>query len=106
MNFHILNADRNIPYFNIDYTKDHEAEALNYLDRPKTILGMTTGKVTPYIIIFTDTVGTSPLEGGSSMVIGYSYPGEQTYGAQVALKYNAYKKRHADQSGWSSWEDA
>lgn len=58
-----------------------------------------------YIITFTDNVGTSPLGGGTSMVIGYEYSA-QTYGAQFYIKYNGEKKLRSKINGtWSDWSD-
>lgn len=95
----------NLPYYVINYNNGTEQSALNLLDNPKQMVGMPSAGNTPYIITFTDNVGTSPLGGGTSMVIGYEYSA-QTYGAQFYIKYNGEKKLRSKINGtWSEWSD-
>ena len=50
----------NLPYYTINYTAGSEQAVLNLLDNPKQMPGMPSIGNTPYIIVFADTVGTSP----------------------------------------------
>ena len=104
-NINKLNAEiLNIPYFNINYTAENKAEALDLIDNPKHIIGMDQQKVSPYVIIFVDSVGDSHLTGGVSLVIGYEYP-RGTHGAQLLIKYNKIQTRGKIENSWSDWVD-
>ena len=92
----------NLPYFTINYTPESKSEALNLLDNPKLITGMLQGKTSPYMIIFVDTVGDSPITGGTSLILGYEYP-DGSHGSQVLIKYNKLQKRDKTEKSWSSW---
>lgn len=95
----------NLPYYTINYTAGSEQAALNLLDNPKQMPGMLSIGNTPYIIVFADTVGTSPFGGGTVMIIGYEYSA-QTHGAQFYIKYSGEKKFRSKASRiWSEWSD-
>lgn len=98
-----LNADRNINFFEIAYTSGNEQQATNLLNNPKNLPGMNK-ETSPYILIFSDTVGTGPFLGGSALIVGYEYL-YGDYGAQLSIKYNdSVKIRKKLQSTWSDWE--
>lgn len=94
----------NIPYFSVNYTAENKDEALDLINNPKHIIGMNQGAVSPYIIMFADSVGDSPLTGGVSLVLGYEYP-EGSHGAQLLIKYNKLQTRGKIEKSWSDWVD-
>ena len=100
-----LNAEiLNLPYFTINYTPESKSEALNLLDNPKLITGMLQEKTSPYMIIFVDTVGDSPITGGTSLILGYEYT-DGSHGSQLLIKYNKLQKRDKIEKSWSGWVD-
>lgn len=75
---------------------------MNLLNNPHQIEGMRSD-TTPYIIIFYDYLGTSPIGGGQKLIIGYEYS-NGLYGAQFYIHYNGnMKKRGKDNGVWSDW---
>lgn len=54
------------------------------------------------MIIFVDTVGDSPIIGGTSLILGYEYP-DGSHGSQLLIKYNKLQKRDKIEKSWSGW---
>ena len=80
-----------------------KADALSKLDNPYLIFGDLTW-TSPYVIIFADNVGDSPLGGGQTMITGFIYANNQ-YGAQIAIEHTGtVVKRNKYAGVWSDWE--
>ena len=86
----------------ISYTANNKEEALAYLDNPITIENIGDN-YTCYNFLFNDSVGDSPLGGGTTEIFGYTYAGGN-YGCQMALKYSqAPMWRNNINGTWSAW---
>lgn len=73
------------------------------LDNPVLLFGKTTRF--PYVILFTDNLGTSPLGGGTTCIYGYSYE-DGDFGAQLAIKYDLSLPRYRNRNAiWSEWKE-
>ena len=86
----------------IIYNANNKEEALNLLDNPTNLIGAIDAN---YKLIFKDDIGDSPLGGGKTSIIGYTYSNDK-YGAQLAIKYdNTIKFRSKSLSQWTEWKD-
>lgn len=86
----------------IIYNANNKEEAINLLDNPTNLIGAIDAN---YKLIFKDDIGDSPLGGGKTSVIGYTYS-NNTHGAQLAIKYdNTIKFRTKRYSQWTEWKD-
>lgn len=88
----------------VTYTVGNESQKLALLDNPLSLFGNYEGHF-PYCIIFADSVGTSPLGGGTSCIYGYTYSGGD-YGAQIAIKYGitgSIMIRTEIKNVWTDW---
>ena len=93
-------ANTSVPMKFITYTAQNKEEAINLLDNPTLLVG---NKSSAYCIYFQDNVGDSPLGGGASMVLGYTYSNDD-YGAQFYIKYNGmFQKRNKNNGEWTEF---
>ena len=93
-------ANTSVPMKFITYTAQNKEEAINLLDNPTLLVG---NKSSAYCIYFQDNVGDSPLGGGASMVLGYTYSNDD-YGVQFYIKYNGeFRKRNKNNGKWTEF---
>lgn len=71
-----------IPWKFIMYNQSNQENSMQELDDPISIFGPTT----PYVILFSDNVGTTMFGGGYSLILGYTYT-SSNWGAQLAFGY-------------------
>lgn len=78
--------------------------ALDKLNNPTLIFG--SEKRYPYILMFLDNIGTSPLQGGTTSIFGYTY-NDDKYGSQLAIKYNYNTPKYRLKNGGvgSEWKE-
>lgn len=94
-----LNGESALRYAGIDFI--YTENALGKVDDPTLIFG--TARYCPYIILFTDNTGTSPFQGGTTFILGYTYPNNQ-YGAQLSMRYNGIPQYRNKNREWSEWK--
>ena len=91
----------------VEYHEGQKDEALNNINNPLNDFPFINNKefAYPYIILFQDNVGDSPLSGGVSMIFGYEY-NTRDYGAQIALKFTSslFYFRNKNEDKWSDWK--
>lgn len=84
----------------IYYHDNTKTFALDLLNNPGKIFEYN---YQPYLIMFQDTVGDSPLFGGINLVIGYMYDND-LYGAQLVLSFAQHMKyRRKIDGNWTDW---
>ena len=81
-----------------------DKSALGKIDNPTSIFGR---KLTPYAILFTDSIGDTIYGGGTTLFIGYTYPDDK-WGAQLRMKYsdNTISVRRKTTGTWGEWRTA
>lgn len=100
LNGNLIDARNYLYHRWIYYYNNTKTTALDQLNNPGKIFG---NKYQPYLIIFYDTVGDSPLFGGVHLVIGYMYETD-LYGAQFVLSF-AYRLKYRSKidGNWTDW---
>ena len=100
LNGNLIDARNYLYHRWIYYYNNTKTTALDQLNNPGKIFG---NKYQPYLIIFYDTVGDSPLFGGVHLVIGYMYETD-LYGAQFVLSF-AYRLKYRSKidRNWTDW---
>ena len=88
--------------FTVHYLENNKESALGYLNNP-TKINYIGANDACYNFIFVDNVGDSPLGGGKTEILGYTY-GNGLHGFQMAFKYNeAPRWRNLIGGTWSGW---
>jgi hypothetical protein len=88
-------------HLGISYNADNKVGAIELLDNPTILLG---AHAAPYVMMFYDNVGDSPLQGGITCIYGYTY-GDNLYGSQMAIKHSSAPAYRGKANGtWSPWQ--